>query len=272
MVRDSMSKKPPSFLKVLVFLAAFACGACDSNEVRDTTPDPGVNTPTSDIVANVGPVNSVILSDQIAFAQSLGSNIVSIVQDNVGQEGDSGTGNFLVRYGTNEIFSDEETFTYDIDDSEDCIGGGTKAFSGSLDGIVTSGTGSLSGSYSLIYTDCVEEVGLEASDGSCSVSVEINGTFTNTVTLNFFDLDPYDINDYNLDDNIVSAAPVEFVNEEGATQSVTYSFDLFTSTYTENPTLDGTLTYSNQTYEVEAVDDAIGTSNAADICPAATPS
>lgn len=262
-----MIKKPPSFLKILVVLSILACGACDSNEVRDTTPDPGVNTPTSDIVANVGPVNSVILSDQVAFAQSLGNSIVSIVQDNVGQEGDSGTGNFLIRYGSNDIFNEEETFTHDIDDSEDCIGGGTKAFSGSLDGTLSSGTGSLSGSYSLIYTNCIEEVLLEASDGSCSISVNINGTFTNTVTLNFFDLDPYDINDYNLDDNIVSAAPIEFVNEAGATQTVTYSFDLFTSTYTENPTLDGTLTYSNQTYEVEAVDDAIGTSLSADICP-----
>ena len=267
-----MSKYRP-FLKILVLVAVLICSACDSNEVRDTTPTPGVNTPTSDIVANVGPVNSVILNDQIAFAQSLGSNIVSIVQGNVGQDQDSGTGNYLILYGIDTTFDQDETFTHDIDETEDCIGGGTKAFVGSLDGTLSSGSssGSLSGQYSLVYTNCIEEVLLEASDGSCSVEVNITGTFTNTMTLNFFDLDPFDVNEYNIDDNIVSAAPIEFVNEGGTTQSVTYSLDLFISTNLENPTLDGTLTYSNQTYEAEAVDDAIGTSVAADICPAASP-
>lgn len=258
-------------------MAAFFQVACASSFVPGggVTPDPSLSTVTSNIVATVGSVNEMVLTDQTDFDKALADDMTTIVREALGFDtGDSVGGTFLVTLPHHSVASedipDEITRTIDIDQTEDCTGGGTVQFFGTLEltANTTSASGNVAGDYSIIYTNCNEQILFEAADSRCSVETEVTGTLNNSLSIDFYSLDPFGSqNRTEINNTVVSNAPLEFVVASGSAQNVSYSYDFFSHTQAENDTYDGSLTFGGLQYDMTDVRDFIGTATSASICP-----
>lgn len=263
--------------KLLVFVAAFGVTGCASSFVPGggITPDPSLSTVTATVVANVGAPNEMVLGDQLTFDTDLSERMLEIIQENLGFNTNDGShSNFLVTPAS-PVFAQEDTpdsftTTVEIDETEDCTGGGTVQFFGTfeLSADTNSSSGTFDGDYAIIYTGCEEEVLFTAADGFCSVTTNISGTLTNTLSIAFYNLDPYGTqNRTEIRNSIASVAPLEFVIESGSAQTVAYDYTFFSHTQSASNTYSGSLTYGGLEYGVDTVQDFIGDAAASSICP-----
>ena len=235
------------------------------------TPDPSLSSPTATVVANVGSTNQMILEDELGFINSLEDDMPDIINDAAGTSlGGSGSNRYVIRQarGDSDISDVEDIVT--IDTTEDCTGGGTVQFIGDFDLTLTrlSAAGTFVGDYSIIYTNCTEEILFTASDSSCAVTTEVTGTFNNSLSLSFYEIDPsYNFSRVEIRDSVASNGPIEFVIESGSAQTVTYDYDLYTHTQASSETYTGDLTFDGLQYDVTALRDFIETATASSICP-----
>lgn len=262
-------------LKNFVLLACFGglATACGSSFVPGggVTPDPSLSTATADVVRNVGAPNQMILNDHSGFVKGLAEDMAKLIEDSFGTDPGAGSKK-LVRSAIRSLNDDtthdlSETVT--VDETEDCTGGGTVQFIGSFDltASSTSSSGSLSGDYSIIYTNCEEAILLQVTDSPCSVNTELSGTLNNSLSINFYDLDPYSINRQEIRDSVESNGPVEFVLNSGSAQNLSYDFDFFSITQSTTDSYTGSLTFAGLDYSVTNVRDFIGTATASSVCP-----
>lgn len=263
--------------KLLAFVSAFLVAGCSSSFIPGggITVDPSLSTVTANVVANVGAPNEMVLGDQLNFDTDLSERMLEIIEDNLGFNNNDGAGsNFLVNSSSpafiQEDTSDSFTTTVEIDETEDCTGGGTVQFFGTfeLSADTSSSSGTFDGDYAIIYSGCEEEVLFTAADGFCSVTTNLTGTLNNSLSIAFYNLDPYGTqNRTEIRNSVASAAPLEFVIESGSTQTVAYDYTFFSHTQAASNTYSGSLTFSGLEYGVDTVQDFIGDAATTSICP-----
>lgn len=264
-------------VKLLALVAAFGMTGCASSFVPGggITPDPSLSTVTATVVANVGAPNEMVLNDQLNFDTDLSERMLELIEENLGfNNNDGAASNFLVNSSRpvfiQEDTSDSFTTTVEINETEDCTGGGTVQFFGTfeLSANTNSSSGTFDGDYAIIYSGCEEEVLFTAADGFCPVSTNLTGTLTNSLSIAFYNLDPYGTqNRTEIRNSITSVAPLEFVIESGTTQTVAYDYSFFSHTQAASNTYSGSLTYDGLEYGVDTVQDFIGDAAASSICP-----
>lgn len=260
------------FFCVFLILEVVGCGS-SFVPGGGVTPDPSLSSPTASVVANVGSTNLMVLNNESSFLDGLSEDMADLIQDNLGIDTGGSASNRLTRSLSRHAISDNNTRDFSaavpIDETSSCTGGGTKQFIGEF--VLTanriSSSGTLSGDYSVIYNNCEEEVLFVAADSNCSVTTEVTGTFNNSLNIAFYDLDPYSLNRIETRDTVVSNGPIEFVVESGSTQTVTYSYSLFSHTQSSTDSYTGSLTFGGLQYDVTDIRDFIEDAPAASICP-----
>lgn len=271
-------KKRPIFhfgqfvFSVLIVMGGLA--GCSATDVEDTRggSTASVSSVTANVGTNAGPVNEIILDDTLDFSSHLANNLETYIADNVGDR--DSTTNFLAQgeplaaadsNNENDVDTDIEI----TESAETCSGGGTKQLAGvlNLQVFFNSDQGSLSGQYNIIYTNCVQTVSLATSNGTCSVEVLLTGAIVNDISIDFTELSEFDPDIFETRNQVTTSSPLTFANGTGATQQVTYDFDLYINSRLSSPDIDGDLTFDGDSYDVVAVSDFIGTSTTSVICP-----
>lgn len=261
-----MMKASLRFIPLIYLIFSIACGG--SAIERDTTTDPSVSDATAAVVSEIGSTNQVILEDTMNTANELAGNLETFISNELGGPGKDG-GSLLTKFAVGE--QGDQSADVDITESaEACSGGeGTKQISGVLTLTIDSETadsGNMTGQYSIIYTDCLQLVRLDTSNGSCFVETQISGTITNTININFSQLDPFEDDIWELTNDVVSSGPIDFSVDNSANQQVTFDYDFYLNTRNAED-ISGNVTFNTQNFTVTGIRDFISSATQAEVCP-----
>lgn len=165
-----------------------------------------------------------------------------------------------------------------------CTFGGSRTYTGNLtiDLILNTGTGTISGSYSVIYNNCIEVVTLNTNDGSCNVFVDFSGTVAHDVSIDFSNfvetsnLDNVDFARRTILQNTENRSLLEFsiadseVGPFTETQNIEFDFrySFKDTTSSVEPVSDvSVLTFDDVEYNMVVVSDFIEDAQSENVCP-----
>lgn len=269
---NSVVGKKTGLLSFCLFLGLAGCGSgTGTGTGRGISTDPSVTATTASVALQVGSTNEIFLNDSLTFETSLADDIETTVDANIGTTGNDN--HFLV---DGEPLDSADSNAKNIDEdveitksAQTCDSGGTKQLAGTLhlNVLYDSDQGTLSGTYSVIYSDCVELVLLTTSNGTCVVTTQISGTMTNVINIEFSQLDLFNPDRYDINNTVTSNGPITFAINNGASQEVTYDYDVYDNSLAQNPSVDGKLTFGLSAFDPVAVSDFITTSTTSSVCP-----
>lgn len=252
--------------RISLLILVFTLGACDSSSLDDTTtPDSDLTPPTTDAVATIGPVSSLVTTDVINELNDIAASIDEYIEDASDTGGGSATEN-LIKMASGDSSSFETTITINHG-TVNCDEGGSRLFFGTLD-LISNGNegGSADGTLTFQYSNCIDIALLETSNGLCAVTTTINGTITTTVDLTYGELDPFDDTDVNIEADSASSAPLDIsIGSTASEQDYSFSHTIFASSTDDN--LEGTVAMDDEVYDIVEIQDFIADTTASELCP-----
>lgn len=255
----------------LFALCSLTLIACDNNRVATSTGDSSVSVSPS-IAQNLGAINKVVIEDSTNKANELGDNLGTYFNELAPTTG-TDTNPSLIKFASADPTGDFSG-NVEIDDVISCDDGGTKTLAGTLVFSSNSLTreGTLTGSYTTVYNGCVELVTLTSSTGNCVVELEIDGTFTNNISIDFSGItdggrDNTNSESFSITADSSNTIPMEFAIDGGSTQNASFDFDFFLATFSSTDSLDGIITYNTLSYDMADMRTFVSSNSEGDVCP-----
>lgn len=254
------------FLLALLILAV----ACDSNRpaVNSGSSGSSLNDPDNDVAVNVGPAQDLVTQHVLDKANRLRNNINDQVSDSFGIEFGPGERNLVYLTDANQ---EPQTDNFSLSEDINCAGGGSRDIIGTAvitlnaDGV----TGTITGTYVIQYSGCVETSFMSSATGFCSSSPNIDGEVSSTFTID------YNLSNNNTNDQVVgdtttvntsNAAGID-VTVDNTTSDQTYNFSYRIDSNVTGNGLNGTVEFENELYSITEVDSFTEQVSASILCP-----
>lgn len=263
-------------LKKTIFTLSFilSIASCGGNIERSTDTSTSVSQPTSTVAQNLAALNQQLIEDSENKSNEISGNLSDYLDELDPGADTRETSPRLKKFLQVSADPDGEIQgDIEIDEQETCDDGGTKTYAGTLAMDAESGAGTLSGTYTVVYNACIEFVILQAGSGSCVVELQIDGTFSHDININFSNVgsESRDVSisgeEYQTSVTVTNASGTQFVVDGGSTQNATFAYDYYLTSITSTDNLDGTITYNTFSYDMDAMRDYVTDNTSTDVCP-----
>lgn len=259
------------FFLLIVLLSGVAC---DSNKLSTSggaggPTDPNLSDVDNDVAANVGPVEVLVTEHVLAKSNQIRSEIQTVVASEFGGGPGSGTPNNLIL--TDNDNQNAASASIDLAESIECDSGGSRDIIGSATYSVNAArsSGTITGTFTILYDNCEDIALLDVSDISCAVTPAMNGELPVTISSTFAITNSDQSGQSVTDTTSVAADTVVdlSVTVDNTDSDQAYHFTYSLSSLSTSDNLNGTVSFDNRLFDIGDIEEFVGSSLSAAVCP-----